>query len=136
MQEGQHVADLNRPGQNLIFRQESTGIVDDGFEVLAVDEFQHQVRPVLLREIVVDAWDRRMAERGEQVGFALEVLDNRRPHEHVRDRVDHLLDGHQFGDIRKMQVTGSIHRPHSPDTDRFLNVVALGESDSRPQSAS
>ena len=48
-------------------------------------------------------------------------------HQRVGRHVDHFLDGHQFGYIRKMQVAGAVNRPHAAYADHFLDVIALDE---------
>ena len=121
MQERQHVAQLNGPGQNLLLRQEAIRVADDGFQILAVDEFQHQVGTVILGEVVVDARDGGVGQRGQQVGLALEIQHDGLPHERIGRDVDHLLDRHQLGDIREVQIAGPVDRAHAADADHFLD---------------
>ena len=87
--------------------------------------FNHKVRPILFSEIVVDAWDGRVAERSQQISFALKVLYDSLPDERVWRGIDHLFDRNQFDNIRKMQIAGTVHRPHPANTDYILDQVTL-----------
>lgn len=130
---GQHVAQFDAPGERLFLQQETVRVGDDGFEILAVDELQHEVRTIILRKIIVNARDGGVVERGQQVGFALEVLDDGLPHQRVGSEVDHLFDRHQFYHIGEVQVAGAVDRSHAANADHFLNQIALGKRGSRLQ---
>ncbi len=66
-----------------------------------------------------------MVERGQQVGLAFEILDDRLADERVGREVDHFLDRHQFDHVGEMQVAGAVNRAHAAHPDHFLDQVAL-----------
>ena len=72
-----------------------------------------------------------MIERGKHIRFPLKILDNRLAHKRIRSSVDHFLNRHQLHHIRKVQITGTINRPHAADTDHILNVVPVNKRNAR-----
>ena len=66
-----------------------------------------------------------MIKRGQQIGFALEVLHDGLPNERIWCSVDHLLDRNQFYNVGKMQIAGTVYGPHAADPNDILDQVAL-----------
>ena len=72
-----------------------------------------------------------MVERGEQIGFALEILDDRLAHQGIRHGIDHFLDRYELGDVGEVHVAGAVDRTHPTNTNHFLNCIAVGKCQSR-----
>ena len=70
-------------------------------------------------------------ECGKQVGFALEVLDDRIAHEWVGRGVDHFLHCHKLGHIGEVHVAGAVDRTHPANTNHLLNCIAVGKCKAR-----
>ena len=131
----QHVAQLHRPVDDLVLRQELVGLAQHGFQVLAFDKLHHQVGVVFLGEVVVDARNGRMGEGGQQVGLPLEVAHHHFVHGGVGGQVDHFLDRHHFGDVGKVQVAGPVNRTHPAAAVQRQDKVAVLQCDTRFQLA-
>ena len=67
-----------------------------------------------------------MMEGCQQIGFTLEILNDRFAHERIRRAVDHFLHSHQLGHIWKVHVTRAINRPHTAQPYNLLNCVTVG----------
>ena len=72
-----------------------------------------------------------MVERGEQIGFALEILDDRLAHQGIRRGIDHLLDRYELGDVGEVHIAGAVYRTHSADTNHLLNYIAVNKLKTR-----
>ncbi len=127
VQEIQHFAQLNPPCQNPFLRQKAPGIVNDRLQVFTVNEFQDQIGTVFLGKIIVNARDGWMVQRCQNIGFALEIVDDRHARVGVRCNIEHLLDSHQLGDIGKMHIAGAINRSHAANADHFLNMIPVDQ---------
>ncbi len=133
VQEGEHVAQLNCPTQDTFLCQKAAGFIDDGFQVFAVDEFQHQVGTIILTEIIINPRNGRVVEGCQDIGFTFKILDNGLSDQRIGGAVDHLFDRHQFHHTGKMQVTGTINRTHAAHADHFLDHIAIDKRCSRGQ---
>jgi hypothetical protein len=92
-----------------------------------MDELDHQIRPAFDREIIVNTRNGGMMESRQQIGFPLEVLDDRIAHEGVGRGVDHFLDRHQLRHIGEVHITCAIHRSHAAYADDLLNRITIRE---------
>ena len=72
-----------------------------------------------------------MVERGEQIGFALEILDDRLAHQGIRRGIDHFLDGYKLGDVGEVHIASAVHRTHSANTNHLLNCIAVNKLEAR-----
>ena len=68
---------------------------------------------------------------GKQVGFPLEILDDRFTHQRIGRGIDHFLDRHKFGHVWEVHVAGAVDRTHPANTDHLLDCVAVGECKTR-----
>ncbi len=124
VQIGQHVAQLDGPINDLRFGQEAGRFGEDRLQILAVNEFHHQVGPILMCEGVVYFGDGWMVEGGQQVRLALEVLDYHLPQSRVGGEIQHFLDRHQLADVGKVHVASLVHGPHAADAQHTQNLIA------------
>ncbi len=133
MEEGEHVAQLNGPSQDAFLRQEAGSFIDYDFQVLAMDEFQDQVRTIVLTKIIINPGNGRVVEGCEDIGFTLEVLNDGFSDQWVGSAVNHLFHRYQFDHAWEMQVTGAINRTHASHANNILDHIAVNEGYSRSQ---
>ena len=86
-------------------------------------------------EVVVDAGDGRVGERGQQVGLALEIAHDHLVHGRVGGHVDHFLDRHKLGDVGEVQIPAFVDRAHAAGAEDAEHQVAVLEGDPRLKQA-
>ena len=125
VQELQHVAQLNRPFQHLLLRQEAGHVGEDRFEIAAFDIFHHQIRAGFFAEVIVHFGNGRMAERGQDIGFALEVLHGHCPHLRIERVALHFLDRAQLHHVGKALIARLIDRAHAAQPQNAQDFIAI-----------
>jgi hypothetical protein len=127
VQVDQDVTDLESPvGYFLLTEWLAVGLEED-LEGFALYEFHDEVATLTLGEKVKDLGYGRMGETGQNVGFALKVLDADPPEAGVRGRVAHLFDGNRLFHGREAEVSRTVNGPHAPDAVHSQYLVTVLE---------
>ena len=129
VQVGEDIAQLDGPRQDLRLGLRVFPFAQHRLEVFALDEFHDQVGTAVLGEVVVDARDGGVGERGQQIGLALEVPHDHLVHRRVGGHVDHFFDGDELGDVGEMQVATLVDRAHAARAEHAQDQVAVLKRD-------
>ncbi len=69
-----------------------------------------------------------MSQGNQDIGFPLEVLNDRFPDHRVWSGVDHFLHRYEFEHIRKMQIASAVNRAHPSNPDDFLDGISINQN--------
>jgi len=70
-----------------------------------------------------------MVEGRQNIGFTLEILNNRLLDSRITGLVDHFFYSHQLNQLREMEIAGPVDGAHPANTDDFLDQIAVNEGD-------
>ena len=125
MQIGQDVTNLDAPIGHIFLSNGLPILLQQIFQGFAFDEFHDQVTALAFGEKVKDLGDRCVGQCGQDIGFALKVLNTESPESGIGSDVAHLFDGHDLLNCRKAQISRLIHGAHPPHTMDADNLVAI-----------
>ena len=129
MQILKYVTQLESPANNPLFCQKIVCAIDNNFQIRAGYILQHQIRTFVDGEIIINAWNGAMIQRGQQIGFTLEIAYDGTAHYRIHSAVDHFLHRHDFGNIWKMQVACPVDSAHTANAKHTLDQIPFFQGD-------
>ena len=125
VQELQDIAQLNRPFQHLLLRQEARHLAEHGFQIAPFDEFHDQIGASFFAEVVIYFRNGRMAQRRQNVGFALKILHGDLPHLRIQRMALHFLHRAQFHHAGEAPIAPLIHGAHAAEPQDAHDLIAI-----------